>query len=143
VNQRHRRRVRDALLRYRDEGLLNIVPLCPPQAEAHSRLLGGHLLTCTDDRDRGKVPLGRWKHLQARRTTAEDFRQMLEQAGITRASGIVPNLGAVLGVTSGGIVGIDADGDGAVEWCQVHLGEGPLRTACFRTARGIWHIESW
>src|SRR4051812_48479324 len=124
------RQMRDAFARYRDQGV-NVLPLCSPLPEDHAALAGPHRLIC---RSPGKVPLGRWRHLQGRRATPEELRAMVERAG---AGGLVPNIGAVMGATSGNLISIDADGPAAAEWCHLHLGERLLRTACFRTGRGV------
>jgi hypothetical protein len=130
TSQAQRRRMLDAYRRYRDQAL-NVLPLCPARAEEHARLAEAHRLACGSP---GKVPLGRWRHLQSRRATPEEVRAMVAGAG---AEGMVPNLGAVMGVSSGGLVSVDADGPAAVEWCHVALGERLLRTASFRTGRGV------
>jgi hypothetical protein len=127
---RHRQRIKDAYNRLRDHGM-NVLPLCPPDAEQHRRLRPRHTYVCGKA---GKVPLGGWEQYQRRRATPEDVRRMVAESG---ARGVVPNLGVVMGVTSLNLVSVDADGPAAVEWCHVRLGERLLRTACFRTGRGV------
>lgn len=99
----------------------NPIPLCP----------GNHFYVGREHLDRckkpGKSPLFSWKHLQTRRLTEAEVRRYWEK--LPNA-----NVGVVLGEVSGGLVGVDVDGD---RQYLRQLSQNNLpKTLEFSTARG-------
>lgn len=103
--------------------------LCPPD---HVGVGHVHTRVCRDLKSRGKVPLGiggdcRWKCWQERLPTDAEIESQWKFLPTA-------NVGIVLGAVSG-LVGIDVDSSCALE--ELRRQKKILRTACFRTKRGL------